>query len=79
MFVERNLKRRYLVLCQFMFPGGHGFMNYSGIMISVDAPGDIRTEFESVCKLHGYRNAQLTSFLPQKNTIFKAKKSDFAW
>lgn len=79
MFFERNLKRKYLVLCQFTFPGGHGGTNHSGIMISVDAPGDIRREFETVTKLYGYRNATLVNFLPQKNKIFTAKQPVFVW
>lgn len=74
MFYERNLSRKYLVLCAFTFPGGHGELNHSGFMISVDSSKDIEQEFEEVAHGLNFRRAKLISFLPIDNHLFQMKQ-----
>lgn len=79
MFYERNLSRKYLVLCTFSFPGGHGELNHSGFMISVDSARDIQREFDEVAEGLNYRNAKLTAWLPNTNHVFDVKKPNIHW
>lgn len=79
MFYERNLSRKYLVLCLFTFPGGNGHTNHSGVMISVNASKDIEREFKEVAAGLNYRHAKLTAFIPDTNKVFKAKTPELGW
>lgn len=74
MFYERNLSRKYLVLCSFTFPGGHNQLNHSGFMISVDSSDDIMKEFQEVAHELNYRHAKLVSFIPKNNIVFQKKQ-----